>query len=139
MADASLEATATAVMDRMRSGKVPYNAVTGGSVGPGGSGKTQTHRSVMGEPFEGVRNSTVGADKMVLEVRQNKTQTLDLQRVETSSLMERAVRIAAAGKPTASQASIGKMVVSARAAEVSHYVIKLFGVVYFAPVNGRWL
>jgi hypothetical protein len=88
----------------------------------------------MGEPFDGVRNSTVGADKMVLEVRQTTTKTLDLQRAEASSLMERAVRTAAADKPAASQTSIGKMVatnagraevgsVSVRAAEVSSLVI----------------
>jgi hypothetical protein len=97
-------------LDQVAGGKVPYNAMAGGSVGPGGSGKTQTHRSVMGEPFDGVRNSTVGANKMVLEIRQTKTKTLDLQRAEASSLMERAVRTAAADKPAASQATIDKVV-----------------------------
>jgi len=91
---------------------VPYNAMAGGSVGPGGSGKTQTHRSVMGEPFkeDAKRVSTVGADKMVLEVRQTKTNMLDLQRAETTSLLERAVHTAAADKPAATQDSIARLV-----------------------------
>ena len=91
---------------------MPYNAMAGGSVGPGGSGKTQTHRSVMGEPFveDAERVSTVGADKMVLEVRQTKTNMLDLQRAETASLLERAVHTAAANKQAATQASIARLV-----------------------------
>ena len=91
---------------------MPYNAMAGGSVGPGGSGKTQTHRSVMGEPFVtgAERVSTVGTDKMVLEVRQTKTNMLDLQRAETTSLLERAVHTAAANKLTTGQTSIGKLV-----------------------------
>jgi hypothetical protein len=52
----------------------------------------------MGEPFEGVRISTVGANKMVLEVRQTKTQTLDLKHAGSSTLLERLVRAAAVGK-----------------------------------------
>jgi hypothetical protein len=104
---ASVDATelALAVLDQVCGGKVPYNTVAGGSVGPGGSGKTQTFRSVMGEPFEGVRNSTVGADSVVLEVRLTKTQTLDLQRVETSSLMEQVVRTAAGAMSGRSEVS----------------------------------
>ena len=91
---------------------MPYNAMAGGSVGPGGSGKTQTHRSVMGEPFitGAERISTIGADKMVLEVRQTKTNMLDLQRAETTSLMERAVHMAAASKPVTTHTSIDKLV-----------------------------
>ena len=90
---------------------MPYNAMAGGSVGPGGSGKTQTHRSVMGKPFvaDAERVSTVGADKMVLEVRQTKTNMLDLQRAETTSLLERAVRTAAANK-RAKEQSINELV-----------------------------
>ena len=91
---------------------MPYNAMAGGSVGPGGSGKTQTHRSVMGEPFVtgADRISTVGADKMVLEVRQTKTNMLDLQRADTTSLLERAVHTAAAKKPADTQNCIDKLV-----------------------------
>ena len=91
---------------------MPYNAMAGGSVGPGGSGKTQTHCSVMGEPFVtgAERVSTVGTERTVLEVRQTKTSTFDLQRAETTSLMERAVRAAAANKPTDAQTSIAKLV-----------------------------
>jgi exopolyphosphatase/pppGpp-phosphohydrolase len=64
----------------------------------------------MGEPFDGARNSTVGADKMILELRQTTTTTLDLQRAEVTSLMERAVLTAAADKLAAFRASISKVV-----------------------------
>ena len=95
--------------------------MAGGSVGPGGSGKTQTHCSVMGEPFDGdaARNSTVGVDKMVLEVCQTKTQMLDLQRAEARSLMERAIHTADADKRATTQTTINKIVATdASAAEV---------------------
>jgi Cdc6-like AAA superfamily ATPase len=90
----SLQSIARARLNQVAGGKVPYNAMAGGSVGPGGSGKTQTHRSVMNEPFDSKeeRHSTVGADKMILEVRQTKTNMLDLQRAEVTSLLERAIR-----------------------------------------------
>jgi len=90
---------------------VAYNAMSGGSVGPGGSGKTQTHRSVMGEPFDGStdRISTVGAVKVVLELCRTKTHTIDLQRAETTSLLERTVCMAAK-KAVAQPASIAKLV-----------------------------
>ena len=110
--DASLLATARAHLDQVSGGKAPYNAMAGGSVGPGGSGKTQTHRSVMGKPFvEGAnRISTVGADRMVLEVHQTKTGILDLKLAETTSLMERAVHAAAKKKTATIHTSIEKLV-----------------------------
>ena len=110
--DASLQATARARLDRVAGGQAPYNAMAGGSVGPGGSGKTQTHCSVMGEPFctGAERISTVGAEKTVLEVRQTRTNMLDLQRAETTSLMERAVRATAANNPATVHTSIDKLV-----------------------------
>jgi hypothetical protein len=79
------------------SGQVPYNALAGASVGPGGSGKTQTHRSVMGKPFVSgqARESTVGIDREVLELRPNRKETFDLQPAETMSMLERAARFAA--------------------------------------------
>jgi len=111
-ADARMLTDARLRLSQVSGGQVPYNAMAGGSVGPGGSGKTQTHRSVMGEPFVtgAERVSTVGADKMVLEVRQTKTNMLDLQRAETTSLLERAVHTAAANKPAATQTSIDRLV-----------------------------
>jgi hypothetical protein len=118
MTDSQLQATARARLDQVAGGKVPYNAVAGGSVGPGGSGKTQTHRSVMGEPFDEVRHSTVAVDKMVLEVRQTTTKTLNFQRVETSSLMERAVHTAATDKTAASQTISRLVATNAGRAEV---------------------
>ena len=110
--DDGLLATARARLDQVSGGQVPYNAVAGGSVGPGGSGKTQTHRSVMGETFDedAERVSTVGAEKMVLEMRQTKTSMLDLKRSQQTSLMERAVWTATSNKPAATQTSIGKLV-----------------------------
>jgi len=104
-ADVLLRAAAQARLDQVAGGQVPYNAVTGGSIGPGGSGKTQTHRSVMGEPFvEGAgRSSTVGADKMMLEMRQSTTKMLDLQRAKALSLLERTVRAAVANNHAATQ------------------------------------
>ena len=110
-ADARLLANARARLDQVAGGQVPYNAMAGGSVGPGGSGKTQTHRSVMGEPFVAgaERVSTVGAEKLVLEMRQTKTHMLDLQRADTTSLLERAVRTAAANK-RAKEQSIDELV-----------------------------
>ena len=94
MAATRLEATARACLEQLAAGQVPYNTVYGGSVGCSSSGKAQTQRSVMGEPFDGSpkRVSTVGPDEMV---RHTKTHMLDLERTETTSLMERAVRSAA--------------------------------------------
>jgi hypothetical protein len=74
----------------------------------------------MGEPFDGVRNSTVGAEKMVLEVRQTTTKTLDLQRAKSSSLMERVVWTAAAEKTVVPHISIRTVV----AANSGNKVIK---------------
>ena len=107
-----VHASILAYLNKVTRGQVPYNAVAGFSVGPGGSGKTQTHRSVMGEPFDkdAERVSTVGTDTIRLEVCQTQTKMLDLKRAEATSLLERTIWAAASNLQVEHNQSIDVLV-----------------------------
>eukprot|EP00045_Choanoeca_perplexa_P015701 m.201212 g.201212 ORF g.201212 m.201212 type:complete len:1035 (+) comp17056_c0_seq35:106-3210(+) len=81
-AQSALESQTRAALDALTGAKVPYNGASVVSVGPGGTGKTQTRLSITGHGMMIHRQSTVGSDEVQLRVRLNHGAMVGFQEVD---------------------------------------------------------